>query len=304
MTTEHLASNPTPPAHPSVSTSPAPHAAANRPDKIIVYRHSNLFYWWPVWAIGFLFAIITYFDHHHLAIVPANTQAYEKRLVDVDGKGRMEERQVLILDPKHKLWKRPNDEGDLVPVQPTIYVTHFKTLGTLYAIVLLVVIGITNIMVRGLWTVFFIMSIVMLTIIFAVAGWWEMIFQRFNQLSIYLNMGGYLLISTVLLILWLVNFLFFDRQTYLIFTPGQVRVRLEIGGEETVYDATGMVVQRERADLFRHWILGFGSGDLIIRPAGLSHPLLFPNVLRVGKITEGIERMMKEKVIVRAPGEK
>ena len=158
--------------------------------------------------------------------------------------------------------------------------------------------------IRGLWTVFVIVLIVMLTIIFAAAGWWETIFHRLNQLSIYINLGGYLLISTVLFVLWLVNFLFFDRQTYMIFTPGQVRVRTEIGGEEMVYDVTGMAVQKLRNDLFRHWILGFGSGDLIIKPAGVPHPIEFPNVLRIGSVVAQIEQMVKEKVIVNAPDHK
>ena len=59
---------------------------------------------------------------------------------------------------------------------------------------------------------------------------------------------------------WFV-FALFDRQTFMIFTPGQVRVRQEIGGEETVYDTTGITFQKQRSDLFRHWILGLGSGD-------------------------------------------
>jgi hypothetical protein len=62
-----------------------------------------------------------------------------------------------------------------------------------------------------------------------------------------------------------------------------------------------MVVQKERADLFRHWILGFGSGDLLVRPVGLGHAIDFPNVLRVGGIVKKVETMMKEKVILQSP---
>jgi hypothetical protein len=310
-----MSSDPTPPAQhnplsPPAKSAPHPvHAgvssdpATKSTDKITVYRHSNLFYWWPVWAIGFLFALITYIDHKHLAIVPPDTLVGEKLLIDIDGTGKFEARDVLVLDPKHGHLKRKNDQGEEELVQPTILVSHYKALGSIYTIVLLVIIATTNISVRGLWTVFFTTSIVMLSIIFAVAGWWEIIFYRLHQLSIYINLGGYILISTVLFFLWLINFLFFDRQTYMIFTPGQVRVRLEIGGEETVYDASGMVIQRERGDLFRHWVLGFGSGDLIIKPMGLTHPLLFPNVLGVARIVKGIERMAKEKVIVKSSDE-
>ena len=269
-------------------------------DRVVVYRHSNLFYWWPVWVLGFVFAGVTYFDNQHLAVVPAGTEAVEKRLVDVDGNGTMEERDVLILGKGKKHRKHKTAEGADETTQPSIHVTHWRELGSIYAVVLLIVIFITNVAVRGLWTVFAVMLFVMLVLLFAAGGWWGGILHRLNQLSIFINMGGYLLISIVLFTLWLVNFIFFDRQTYMIFTPGQLRVRLEIGGEETVYDTAGMVVMKQRQDIFRHWILGFGSGDLIIKPVGVAHPLEFNNVLNVGQVVTRIETMVKEKVIVRA----
>ena len=94
------------------------------------------------------------------------------------------------------------------------------------------------------------------------------------------------------------NFFFLDKMTYMIFTPGQVRVRLEVGGGETVYDATGMTVQKQRADMLRHWGLGFGSGDLLIFPLHAGHVIELPNVLRVGRVVQEIEKMVKEKVVL------
>jgi hypothetical protein len=294
---------PSPPSRPLSDSTPPGETGARATDKIVVYRHSHLFYWWPVWALGLVFAAVTYFDNKHLAIVPADTRARESVEVVIDGK--KEVRHVLILDKEVKgHWKHKGDDANEEIVQPTIYITHYKTLGTVYVIVLLLVITITNISFRGLWTVVVMVSIIMLTAIFAAAGWWETIFHRLNQLAIYINMGGYLTISGVLFIIWFFNFMFFDRQTYLIFTPGQVRVRTEIGGEETVYDAAGMVVQKQRSDMFRHWILGFGSGDLIIKPVGVTHPIEFPNVLFVGSKVTKIEKMVKEKVIIGASRDK
>jgi hypothetical protein len=254
--------------------------------------------------LGFIFAAVTYFDNKHLAIVPEKTVAAEKRKVDVDGQGKMEARNVLILEENRKLWERPDHDGKPEIVQPTFFITHYKEVGSVFVIALLLVITITNVTVRGLWTVFVMVSIIMLAFIFAAARLWGTIFDWLDHLSIYINMAGYLLISTVLFILWFVNFIFLDRQTYLIFTPGQVRVRTEIGGEETVYDSAGMVVQKQRSDMFRHWILGFGSGDLIIKPVGVTHPIEFPNVLFVGSKVAKIETMIKEKVIMRAPQDK
>jgi hypothetical protein len=50
--------------------------------------------------------------------------------------------------------------------------------------------------------------------------------------------------------------LLFDRQLYIVFSPGQLRVHLEIGGGESAYDAVGMMVQKRRDDMLRHWRVG------------------------------------------------
>jgi hypothetical protein len=265
--------------------------------QVVVYHHSTLFYWWPVWLLGYVFALYTYVDNKHLAIVPAGTEAVESREIDV-GHGKREERHVLILPPGKELVRKTDAKGDRAIFQPTIYTTSHRPIGTIYALTLLVVIAMTSISVRGLWSLFVFLLVVMLTIIFQLAGWWEIIFHNLGQLSVYINLGGYLLISSVLFALWVINVFFFDRQTYMIFTPGQVRVRLVIGGEETVYDAAGMVVQRQRNDMFRHWVLGFGSGDLLIRPAGVAYPLELPNVFNVSQVVRRIEKMVQEKVVV------
>src|SRR5436190_3116308 len=34
--------------------------SAAKPMEIRVYSHSMLFYWWPVWAVGYLFALLTW----------------------------------------------------------------------------------------------------------------------------------------------------------------------------------------------------------------------------------------------------
>ncbi len=271
-------------------------------DQIAVYHHATLFFWWPVWLLGFVFALITYYHGSVLAIVPEGTEAAESRTVDTTGQGEHEPRQVLILPKGEPFIKHKDAEGNIT-AHPKIHMARHRTLGTIYTIVLLLVIAMTNISVRGLWSLFVLLLVLMLTIIFALAGWWSVIFRGLGQLSVYINMGGYLLISSVLFVLWLVNVLFFDRQTYMIFTPGQVRVRLVIGGEETVYDTTGMVVQRQRNDMFRHWLLGFGSGDLVIRPVGLAYALELDNVLNVSRVARRIEEMIKEKVVVRGAGE-
>jgi len=74
----------------------------------------------------------------------------------------------------------------------------------------------------------------------------------------------------------------------------------EIGDAETAYDTTGMTVQKQRSDLFRHWILGLGSGDLIVKTSGAnSQEFHLPNVLFIGKKVQQIEDMLREKAVVK-----
>jgi hypothetical protein len=270
-------------------------------DQVVVYRHSNLVYWWPVWLLGFIFAALSYFGDHHLAIVPAGTVAAPDRQVEVEtseGQLELQKRDVLILDAKHRLLKRTDVEGNTYIVQPRIYLPSHRLIGTVYMFVLLLVVVLTTITLRGLWSVLVLMTLVLLVIILYLSSALRPVFANIGQLSIYINMGGYLMISLVLFALWALNFFFLDRMTYMIFTPGQVRVRLEIGGGEMVYDATSMTVQKQRADMFRHWLLGLGSGDLLIFPLNAPHPIELPNVLRVGQVVREIEQMVKEKVVV------
>lgn len=270
----------------------------SKPGELIVYHHSTLFYWWPVWLLGFILAGITFFEDHRLAVVPANTKpGLKQTVVDKGGTQTEEKRAVLIFPKGTDHFKHKNEEGADADYKPYILISAHKGLGVLFAIVLLIVIMITNIPMRGLWSVLVILILLSVTVIFSAAGWWESILSKWKLLAVHINFTGYLLISGILFAVWAFNFFLFDRQMYLIFTPGQVRARVEIGGGETVYDATGMTVQKKRGDLFRHLILGFGSGDLIVRPVG-GHEIDVPNVLRVGWVVKQVETMIKEKMVV------
>ena len=148
-------------------------------------------------------------------------------------------------------------------------------------------------------SVIVIVIIISLSIIFALLEWWERILHYLSFLDIRINAAGYLVISLVLFALWLVVMLLFDRQIYMVFTPGQLRVRQEIGDAETAFDTAGMTIQKQRSDLFRHWILGLGSGDLIVKTGGAtSQEFHMPNVLFIGRKVKDIEEMLKTKMVV------
>ena len=86
----------------------------------------------------------------------------------------------------------------------------------------------------------------------------------------------------------------------MVFSPGQLRVRLEIGSGETAYDVMGMMVEKRRDDLFRHWVLGLGSGDLIVKTSGANAQQFdMPNVLFIGRKVRLIQEMLQEREVVR-----
>jgi len=275
-----------------MSTAPIPEAKR----EIRIISHSTLFYWWPVWATGFILALVTRLGGYHMAIVPPGTTLEKNAEITVRDekagkKNTFEERSVLV-SPKAKELS-----------EPKLFVTQSRNPGILFCTVLLLVVVITNVPLRGLWSVIVIFFIVSLSIIFALLGWWDHIFEAISLLDIRINLGGYLFISITLLIIWLIIFIFFDKQIYMVFTPGQFRVRLEIGDAETAYDTTGMTIQKQRSDLFRHWILGLGSGDLIVRTAGAqAHTFDMPNVLFLGRKVKEIEDMLRSRQVVAGPG--
>jgi hypothetical protein len=260
--------------------------------EIRIYGHTKLFYWWPVWLTAFIFAAITYFDGQRLAIVPSSseierTEARDYNIrVKTNGKGSTE------LDHAYHRQEIKED-----PFKVRMSPRH--SIGAVFVIILLLVIVITNVPLRGLWSVIVIITLGLGTIIISLAGWWDAIFKALGDLHIHINLAGYLFIGVGLLVIWIFTMYFFDRQIYMVFTPGQLKVCLEIGGGETAYDTQGMVLQRQRDDMFRHWILGLGSGDLIVRTSGAhSHEFHMENVLNISSKLHAIEDMMRDKPIV------
>jgi hypothetical protein len=276
----------------STTASPQPPVTATDTQEIRIVSHSGLFYWWPVWAVGFIMASVTWWGDYKMAVVPSGSEAREN--LNVEGLGR---RDVIVLPEGKKLLTEPDTN---VPLQPKRWMASNSTPGVLWAGVLLLVIVITNVPLRGLWSVVVIVTVILLSIIFGLAGWWDHIFHALYLLDIRINMGGYITISLVLFALWLVTVLVFDKQIYMIFTPGQLRVCLEIGGGEKSFDTMGMVIEKHRDDLFRHWILGLGSGDLTVTTSGAERQTIhLHNVLFVGHKLRMIEEMQRDRPVVR-----
>jgi hypothetical protein len=263
--------------------------AANeqRPREVRIVAHSMLFYWWPVWAVGLLLAGLTWLSGYCLAIVPVGTQVVE---------GYEGNREALVLPADTHL---PRDHDTGKPGEPNLRVASRSGYGVIFIVVLFLVIFITNVPIRGLWSVIVVITVLMVTIILAMADWWDNILEAAAHSHVYINAFGYLAISLPLLALWLVAVLLFDRKTYMIFAPGQLQVCQNIGGGEVAYDTVGMVVAKRRSDLFRHWLLGFGSGDLLVKTGGAhAQQIEMHNVLFVGSKVDMIQRMLQTREVV------
>lgn len=301
--------NPQPGNPPAAAPAPRPVPPPPPKQELRIVSHCSLFYWWPVWAVGFIMFIISMFGGHRLAVVPSGTSAWKEKVkvdpTDDDKKAAERNkkldlnkmRDALIYPLGEEIAPDPSDKNR--PENPHLHMSSNKNLGVLFCAVLLLVIVITNIPLRGLWSVIVIVLIISLSIIFALLEWWDTILTWLSFLDIRINAAGYLVISLTLFVLWLVVMLLFDRQLYIVFTSGQMRVRQEIGEAETAFDTSGMTVQKQRSDLFRHWILGLGSGDLIVKTSGAnSQEFHLPNVLFIGRKVKEIEDLLRQKQVV------
>jgi hypothetical protein len=295
-------------------TQSAPPATSEGPHRITIISHSNLYYWWPVWAFGFLMALITWAEGYVMAVVPQGATAHVNATSGVFVTSAKNEKDEVVTTP-HEI-KEPSlvieapQAGDSahqgVPLQENgqaeklfIRMSPHRALGVVFVLVLLLVVIGTNVPMRGMWSVLIIVVAVATTVLFAVLGWLETLLAWFWLLDVRLNMAGYFTISAFLFVIWLAALRVFDKQRYITFAPGQFKVCEQIGGGERVYSTDGMTLQKQRSELLRHYVLGLGSGDLIVRTAGAQgHQIDLPNVLFINAKLRQIENLLKTKNVV------
>jgi hypothetical protein len=141
-------------------------------------------------------------------------------------------------------------------------------LGVIYALMVLVMILLTNTSMRGLVSSVVVLCVAFMALLFAYLDWWHNILRWFGEQAVYMNLGFYLFVSTGLLIIWLLVVGVFDHLSFWRIRPGQVTHEYVLGAVESSYDTDNMVFTKEQADLFRNWILGLGSGDLQMQTMG------------------------------------
>jgi hypothetical protein len=248
----------TAPAEPKSTKTTAPH-------ELKVYMHSWLLYWWPVWAVGYLMAAWTLLENQHMVLVPQEAQVVGNAVAVPEGTS-------------------PNLTG--------IHMSASRVPGLIFVLTLLTVLAFGTGWLSG-WRAFTFTAA--LAAGFLLISWlevWGVLARWVTYLHVYINLGGYLVISTGLLLLWLVQFFVVDRRTYVVFSLGQVRVHYEIGEEEQAYDTVGMSFEKAPYDWFR-WLVGFGAGDLRVKVRG--EVIQIPNVVHVGRRLDAIEVLLRIK---------
>jgi flagellin-like protein len=276
-----------------IPSTPVSVVTDDRPAEVVIVSHSPLFYWWPVWLVGFLMAGLSYWQGEQVAFVPPGTVA--ERGVRVEGQDGP--RDVLIAPAGQQL---PSVTETDELKQPRLRMAASNNPGIIWALTLCLVIVVTHIEMRGVWSILALVLLVAATVVLAVLGLWDPILRWIGVIDIHINAFGYLSISLFLFVIWLLMFLVIDRLKYMVFTRGRLRVRKAIGEGEKVFDMRGMMFKRHRDDMFRHWLLGFGTADLTVFTSGANaQQIEMPNVLGVGRKLDLINTMLQELEVIK-----
>ena len=217
-----------------------------------VYQHSNLVYWWVVWAYGFVCAAVTYAQGIGIKELAA-----------------------------------PSESGEKV-----VLFHRSPWLGLSFIALILFVVVFTNVRARGVYSL-------MLVLLTGTAVWGvqkvpgiEKAFAWVHLLRVHLNLAFYLTFSVLLMLIWVFVTYLVDHFTWWRFSPGQVIEEHRVGqATGHAFNTEGMIIQRLPDDLFRHRVLGFGTGDFVVKPAS-GDTFEIHNVWRANKKQRLLEDMI------------
>ena len=177
----------------------------------------------------------------------------------------------------------------------TILVHPNTGLGISFIVILTLIMMLTNVRLRGIYSVVGLLVMAFVTVLFAWLGWWDSIFSLIPQLTVYMNFGFYATFSTLLLAIWALRFFFFDRLVFWRVRPGQLTEEHLIGGAEQSYDTRGMLFEQRGNDFFRYGF-GFGASDLLLITTGArKQEIDIPNVLFAKHKIRDMQRLIAIK---------
>jgi hypothetical protein len=95
-------------------------------------------------------------------------------------------------------------------------------------------------------------------------------------------------------VIWVISVFVIDHLSYWRFRPGHITHEYLGAIVNNSYDTDNMTISLNRQDdFFRHWIIGFGSGDLHLQTmGGQGEKMNVLNVLFVGTKMLRIERLI------------
>jgi hypothetical protein len=303
--------------------------APERPFKL--FKHSPILYWWPIWVAAFFMALLSYWDGGYMVWVPPGTEARRDWPVEVEP-GRTQPRQGLLLPAAegdkapHLLTAPPASPGESLgePEQPEVRMARGRYLGFAFFFLMGLVLLHSGVLLRGyvsyVSALIGVLVLVMIPLIEAyfpgIRPWAWIRYVVYDVFHIYISMQGYVFLGAFFLLVWLFSLFVYDRRTYIVVTPGQFRVRKEIGQGELIYDVTLMMFERKRDDFFRHKLLGLGvldylrrylklgflpsgTGDLVFRLSGAQGQVIdWPNVWDVERKLQTLRHTLAEREVV------
>ena len=216
--------------------------------EIKLISHSDVFYWWPAWVVGYVMALVSYGQP-----------------------------------------SQPAADGTVIS-----YIHPSNNPGLIFITVIALLVIFTNSKLRGIYSVVTIVTLAFFAVLFAWLNWWDEILSVIPNLSAHANMGFYLVFASALLLIWLLGMFVFDRLTYWRVRPGQLIEWHLVGGGEQTYDTNGLLFEKREQDLFRHWLLGLGAGDLRLTARG-KDVIDIRNVLFANSKVKAIEKMVAVK---------
>lgn len=158
----------------------------------------------------------------------------------------------------------------------------YITYGNIFTLVLFLTIFITTISIRGLWAILFATVIIIAFLLLKSYDMLGTIFRILTEINIEISNEFYLIFGIPLFIIWLLTVFVYDRRRYVRVYPHMIEIVREIGEGAKSFEVTGMTFQKKRDNFAMHWLLGFGSGDLLITTGvGSQKEIYIFNVLRV-----------------------
>lgn len=185
--------------------------------------------------------------------------------------------------------------GHEVQIDPNVRSVFYPSadLGVVFILTLFCVILITNVTVRGIASALVVVCAVLVVVVISYFGIWDPLLYWFAGLNIYLNTGAYFWFATLMFVTWFITVFIVDHMSYWAIKPGQITQNHLLGASSKSFDTQNITIEKFRSDLFRHWILGMGSGDLRIETQGAHREDVFlPNVFFIGSKIGEIQNLI------------